>query len=439
MKTILLATACKFWLQDQGSAKRISDLYRYLTTQEFKVFIFFLDELQENDINLMQANYEGIKIFTSSRGLLTVDRQLDAKLFPASTSTKKTLKQKTAKFLPASAVKLIRTLKAYKNRHFPKTQPESNITQFFSQEDRDYFRVICREIEPDWIVVEYLKLAYLIQDLDRFISNRPLTIVDTHDVLYQRYQRFSEKGERSIKITESEEKEWLNLFDVILAIQSQDCETFSRMLPHRRTILVGYVSKIRFHPFQEKPQINITYIASSNASNQRTIAKFLEDVWVQLSQNFSDRITLSIVGGVCSSLNAADLPQNIKLLGWVEDLNSVYQAADIIINPVYFGSGLKIKNVEALCNGKPLVTTTVGAEGLEHGIDRAFLVCDRPEQAIEQLSNLIENPDLRRYLSARAYDFAQNNFTDNKVYRELYEVLTSYSPSVELQATQIAK
>ena len=66
---------------------------------------------------------------------------------------------------------------------------------------------------------------------------------------------------------------------------------------------------------------------------------------------------------------------SIKLSGFVGDLEEVYKNR-VIINPVKSGSGLKIKCVEALCSGKPLVTTSNGAQGLKSGAGKAFLVGD---------------------------------------------------------------
>jgi glycosyltransferase involved in cell wall biosynthesis len=167
----------------------------------------------------------------------------------------------------------------------------------------------------------------------------------------------------------------------------------------------------------------VTYVAGPNASNKRAITHFLNQVWYKLLREFQQNIQLNIIGRICDELNDVKIPPNVQLTGWIDKLETVYQEADIIINPVYFGTGLKIKNVEALCYSKPLVTTTVGAEGIEHGINDAFLVSDRPKETFEQLSGLIKNKKARRELSEKAYIFACQNFTEDHVYQELCQVL----------------
>ena len=110
-------------------------------------------------------------------------------------------------------------------------------------------------------------------------------------------------------------------------------------------------------------------------------------------------------------------------MGFRENLEEIYREADIVINPVLFGGGLKIKNVEALCYSKPLVTTSAGADGLEEGINKAFLVCDSAESMIEDISIIIENPEKRTELANAAYEFSKRTFGEDKIYRELLDTI----------------
>ena len=63
-------------------------------------------------------------------------------------------------------------------------------------------------------------------------------------------------------------------------------------------------------------------------------------------------------------------------LAEMQDMKPAYDSATLIVNPVLFGTGLKVKSIEALGYSKPLDTTSVGAEGLEYGVDSAFYMKD---------------------------------------------------------------
>ena len=91
----------------------------------------------------------------------------------------------------------------------------------------------------------------------------------------------------------------------------------------------------------------------------------------------------------------------------MDDLTSVYQRADVVINPISIGTGLKIKNIEALGFGKPLVTTSVGAEGLESGSQLAFLVADTAQDFANAVIGILQDSGLYRQLSSKGYQFAK--------------------------------
>jgi glycosyltransferase involved in cell wall biosynthesis len=419
MKTILIATDRKFWHQEQGSAKRISDLYEYLVRKKFDVYIFFIGKLTNTEIDSIKLTYNNeFKIFNKGSGFLSIDCNTNAG-FVALKRAELWLKKK------ARPLKNLVFNNASKNQT---KQSVISIANFFSQEHQDYFRTVCRDLSPEVVIVEYIRLAYLVRDFDK-VGIKALTLIDTHDVGHQRYQRFQENGEQETKITEAQEKQLLSLFDIIVAIQSKDRETFQKMLPDHHVIQVSYACEPKKFEYLNGSLINITYVAGPNPSNKRAIANFLHKVWCKLVTKFDQKIQLNIVGKICEELADVRIPPNVKLTGWIDELETVYQEADIIINPVYFGTGLKIKNVEALGYGKPLVTTTIGAEGLEHGINKAFLVSDHPKEAVKQLSTLITNEKLRKELSDKAYAFACQNFTEEQVYQELYQVLTQQKPN----------
>ena len=95
-------------------------------------------------------------------------------------------------------------------------------------------------------------------------------------------------------------------------------------------------------------------------------------------------------------------------LGEVTNLKEVYEMADVVVSPVLFGTGLKIKNIESLGFSKPLVTTTAGAEGLEDGIGKAFFVANVPEQFAEMTIQLLTNDILYSRQASEAYHFAKD-------------------------------
>ena len=95
----------------------------------------------------------------------------------------------------------------------------------------------------------------------------------------------------------------------------------------------------------------------------------IDHVWPLVHAARPDAVLRFIGGGASDELRdrVAGLPDGsgVVLAGFVDDLDAEYAAAAVALVPVLQGAGVKFKTVEALCHGVPVVTTTVGAEGIE--------------------------------------------------------------------------
>lgn len=300
---------------------------------------------------------------------------------------------------------------------------EPRLDELYSLRSQKQFLSVLRRRRPSVVIISYIRLANLVSACSRAGTRRPVTMIDTFDVMSARCRQFQEAGEKHwVNITEEEEREVLRQFDYVLAIQNNDAAQFRDMLPGDKILTVGHACPAVRHPARDTSPVVLTYVATSGAANRRALADFLTNVWPTLVERAGGNVSLQIVGRVGKSV-PADSVGDVRVLGEVEDLADVYAQTDVCVNPVIFGGGLKIKNVEALANGKPLVTTGVGAEGLEDGTGHAFFVCETAEMMVKQLSALVGDSDLRQRMSERAYDYAEAHFSQTAAYGELRRVL----------------
>ena len=82
-----------------------------------------------------------------------------------------------------------------------------------------------------------------------------------------------------------------------------------------------------------------------------------------------------------------------ELVGFTPDLRTEYESARVVVVPMRFGAGVKVKCIEALQYGVPVVSTSVGAEGLGLHDSRAVIVADDPREFAASLLRLYEQPD----------------------------------------------
>ena len=118
--------------------------------------------------------------------------------------------------------------------------------------------------------------------------------------------------------------------------------------------------------------------------NREGLEWFLERVWPRVREERPD-IELKIVGVGDSSWLPSEMA-GVKVLGYVDDLRPVYEESHLCIAPLFFGSGTRVKIIEAASYGRGTLSTTIGFEGLEIGESLlAFIQKDTESAWVEAL------------------------------------------------------
>lgn len=107
----------------------------------------------------------------------------------------------------------------------------------------------------------------------------------------------------------------------------------------------------------------------------------------------------------------ADADPNIILTGFVEDLEPYFRRNRVFITPLRFGSGIKVKVVNALYRGIPCVTTSIGAEGLKVIDGEQLFIRDRADAFTAAVDVLLEDEESWKKLSRQARQLARQYYT----------------------------
>ncbi|MBN9381650.1 MAG: glycosyltransferase family 4 protein [Chitinophagaceae bacterium] len=272
----------------------------------------------------------------------------------------------------------------------------------------------------DCCMIEYVELSFLMD----FIPPGIKMLLDTHDISSDRALSFAqfenEKGTSSISY--EEEIDMFLRYDKVILINSDDYDKISCKIGAEKTLLVPHAPVIRTHP--HRPVVkNIGFVGSDYLPNEDAIVFFSEKIWPHVHR---PGLGLHVYGHICELLDSELASRSgIQLEGFVRDDNEIYSKIDIVINPVRFGAGLKIKNLEALANGLPLVTTRHGSGGLAAGKNRAFLQADDVDEWVAQLERLIDDPMLRFSLGEEGLKFVTEQFQPDRCYGELMRYIES--------------
>jgi glycosyltransferase involved in cell wall biosynthesis len=120
-------------------------------------------------------------------------------------------------------------------------------------------------------------------------------------------------------------------------------------------------------------------------------------------------VTLEVIGPGADAELRAQFP-DIRFLGFVDDVQGALRDLDVFVAPLRLGAGTKLKLLDAMASGLPIVTTRVGAEGLrlEHGVNA--LIADTMEEVADGVRGLCRDPEIRAHLGQRARATAHAHF-----------------------------
>jgi glycosyltransferase involved in cell wall biosynthesis len=123
------------------------------------------------------------------------------------------------------------------------------------------------------------------------------------------------------------------------------------------------------------------------------------------------RARLLIAGARADMLESfASKPSGVEFLGFVDDLNALYEQVAVVCCPVLAGGGTRIKILEAAAYGKPVVSTTVGAEGLELKDGEEILLRDTPASFAEACIRLLRDRELASRIGRSARAIVERDF-----------------------------
>lgn len=155
--------------------------------------------------------------------------------------------------------------------------------------------------------------------------------------------------------------------------------------------------------------------------NVQGLLWFIEQVWPQLLARHPE-LRFDIVGKNPDQRlrEAVAAHPAINLTGYVADLDSVYRDSRVSVAPLLFGSGMKVKVLDAMARGIPTVTTRVGAEGIDVENGRELLVEDDPLRMAECIDALLGDRALWERLQAGSRQLIRDRYTWSRLFANMH-------------------
>ncbi len=239
-------------------------------------------------------------------------------------------------------------------------------------------------------------------------------LVIMHDLFSSRSSQFdSLKASDSVaSLPLAEEVQMLAAADTIVAIQRDEAAVLQRKLPAHE-IVVAPIAALPVKKPQPGNADIVLFVGSSAAPNVDGIKWFIDACWPAIRQRRPDAV-LNIAGSVCSGL--ARVPDGVRLLNVVEDLDHLYAEASVVISPLRAGSGLKIKFIEALSKGKAVVATPTTLQGVSDIMTGCAVISDSAPDFADDVVALLADDAKRAELGAKGLSVISRHFAPDRAY-----------------------
>ena len=251
----------------------------------------------------------------------------------------------------------------------------------------------------DAVVVEFAQMTVNLTELPHGVP----CVVDEHNVEYDLQRRSASNSSNPLrrtflevnwrKLRREEQAVW-RTFDGVSVTSPRDLSIVQARAPLARCVLApNGVDLDEFTPPAGAPEPDtVIFFGAHNYFPNADGLRFLfADIW-PLVLAARPSVRLRIVGPLPPAEIVALQPPNVTFEGYVADIAAEVGRAAIAIAPLRIGGGTRLKIVEAMALARPVVATSIGAEGIEVRHNRDLLLADAPRDFADAVLRLLAQP-----------------------------------------------
>ena len=261
-------------------------------------------------------------------------------------------------------------------------------------------------------------------------------VIDAHEIAYDMVRQFARRGRgagRRIyaalnwRKLRDEELAAFRRADAVYACSAADQERILAEVPTARTVVIPNAADVDFYkPRAEDPAPDgksvVFFGLLSTLPNIDGATWFVREIWPRVVRARPDARCKIIGKGVNKTIS--DLASSsVDIVGFVEDLRPHLASAAALVVPLRIGGGTRLKIVEGMAMGRPIVSTTLGAEGIECTTGEDILIADDPERFALDVVRLLEDPALGARMGEEARRTAEERYAWTAAAHKLEDLL----------------
>jgi len=212
------------------------------------------------------------------------------------------------------------------------------------------------------------------------------------------------------------ESQTLSKIDLLVPITQNDAAQLP-FSPERTYIASTGIEPQKFSAYKEPAVPNsVFYIGALDwEPNQEAVLWFVRNVWTYVHQQCPDW-ELHIAGRNAPKKFAAELTNYPVIFdGQVQSAQEFIERHNIMVVPLLSGSGMRIKIIEAMAHSRCVVTTPVGAEGINAENGRQILIGETPNELKQLILKAISDADYTQKIAREAFEYTNINFNNRQI------------------------
>ena len=365
--------------------------------------VSFLNYFKSRDILVDMLSYENSSI---SEDYLTINSLVNSLTFVDENPFENKGAEKGELFIKKKLRSLLKVRKDNDGQKLPNFASDGLIKKV---------RDLLAKCHYDFFLVTYTYWADLAMHLISGHGTR--SILDTNDFLtLQLY--YKDGSFKNVGSMFSDELTRANKFDEIIHISYDEKVLFSNFIHEDKNYFIPQFFESNKHEFGNlNKRFDIIFVGGKNQFNIEGINWFLEKVLPFIRKD----ARIAIAGNICDIIDK-QYDRVIKL-GFVEDIKDLYASSKCCICPIKKGSGMKIKVIEALSFGLPVVSTTKGVDGfVNKDFEGGMIVEDQAEIFAEQLNRLLTDKEFYKNQCQLSLNLFEKYFSAEINYSKLDKV-----------------
>ncbi|MDS4059853.1 MAG: glycosyltransferase [Candidatus Contendobacter sp.] len=215
-------------------------------------------------------------------------------------------------------------------------------------------------------------------------------------------------------------------FDTVVAVSERDAMTFASMAGVRQVATIATGVDLDFFSFTPPgDEENVVFTGAMDwLANVDGLEFFMREVWPLLAERHP-QARMTVVGrnpapALVERARSRGLPW--AFTGFVDDIRPHVRGAAAYVVPLRVGGGTRIKVYEAMAMGAPVVSTSLGVEGLPLTPGEHYLHGETPAMLAGAVARLLEDRELRQRLARQARRYVEENFSSGAVARQFEDI-----------------